>query len=130
MVHHEAAATPFGHGGLGQEFVAEGGGNFETGANINDGNSDNSLRREERVKGQARGGKEPGCATIEPDHVVGEKHDPGGVAISPLHGDAAVMFEHAGPLLGGEKLRSEGRSGKSLMARRRDVKQFHEDLTR
>jgi hypothetical protein len=51
------------------------------------------------VQGQTGGGEERGRAGIEPDHIVWKKHDAGGIAISPLHKDAAVMFEHRGTLL-------------------------------
>ena len=112
MLNYETAAAPLSDGCFCDEFVAECGGNFEAGANIDNRYSDDSLRRKESMQGQTRGGEERGRAIVEPDHIVGEKYDAGGIAIAPLHDDTAVMFEHCETFVpGGEKIRSEVRSG-------------------
>jgi hypothetical protein len=103
VLNHETAAAPLGDRSFCEELIAERCGKLEAGANIDDRNSDNSLRREKSVERNARGGKQRRSASVKPDHVVGEKYDPSGIAISPLHGNAAVMFEHGEALCPAER---------------------------
>jgi hypothetical protein len=60
MANHEAAPAPLGDRGFRQQFISEGGRNFETGPNIDDRNSDHVVSGEQGVQGQTGAGEESG----------------------------------------------------------------------
>src|ERR1700723_2587325 len=98
MADHKAAAAPLDDRGFGQQFVSECRGYFESRANVNNRNADHAVSGEQGVERQAGTGEERGSQVIAPHQIVRKKDDARGVAVSPLDGEAALIFEHRNPL--------------------------------